>query len=432
MLDTRAWVFESFSVGRLMVLGQDKYFAEAVFFFEGNQVVKEILYVEFQAVLESVVGIPEYAKKECRAAYITVGSYLTLSTVVLFNIRFDKHGHVIKEWDLPLHALTRNAVAGPDLGQGNILLVTQKTCENEYKNSLWDAGKHELAVLTSIRDSVKRNKLGLYDGGDRRRYGVNAHHRGVPSLDTGDDIGQLFSDDFHQELIKNIEATLSFKYESKIKQLHKQRDEIVRQLEGQIDAVKRQNIELQQSLDSIKLQNKQHVDLIAEKYKAKQEKALAAMSDSFTEQLGAKELELSYCQENERQLQEEMQQLKESVEEEKQADLLAFQLDLINSGVELIVTQAGVGSYSLKLDQISRYIESPTEFWAKRCGVSEAKYLAWYQHYKDPVCHAGKSTGCSCNVVIDRVDNPKEFVTGYSEMCKTHQLKQSKDAMSSY
>lgn len=155
MLDTRAWVFESFSVGRLMVLGQDKYFAEAVFFFEGNQVVKEILYVEFQAVLESVVGIPEYAKKECRAAYITVGSYLTLSTVVLFNIRFDKHGHVIKEWDLPLHALTRNAVAGPDLGQGNILLVTQKTCENEYKNSLWDADKHELAVLTSIRDSVK-------------------------------------------------------------------------------------------------------------------------------------------------------------------------------------------------------------------------------------------------------------------------------------
>ena len=39
------------------------------------------------------------------------------------------------------------------------------------------------------------------------------------------------------------------------------------------------------------------------------------MSDSFTEQLGAKRVELSYCQENERQLQEEMQQLKESVEE---------------------------------------------------------------------------------------------------------------------
>lgn len=415
-----------------MVLGQNKYFAEAIFFFEGNQVVKEMLYVEFQAVLESVVGIPEYAKKDCRAAYITVGSYLTLNTVVLFNIRFDKDGHVVKEWNLPLHALSQNAVSGPDLGQGNILLATEKTCEDEYKTSLWHAGKQEIAILTAIRDAVKRNKLGLYDGGDRRRYGASANYRGVPNIDSGEELADLFSDDFQQELIKNIESTLRYKYENKIKQLHKQRDEIVRQLEVQIDASKKQNTELLDQLNILKAQNKEHVELIADKYKTKLEKKLAEINDNFTELLNGKELELSYSQENERQLQEEIQQLKESIEGEKETGLQSFQMDLINSGVELIVTQTGVGSYSLKLEQIKDYLNSPTEFWAKRCGVSEAKYLAWYQHYKDPVCHAGKSTGCSCNVLVERINHPKDFVVGYSEMCKTHQLKQSKDAMNPY
>lgn len=415
-----------------MVLKQDNYFAEAIFFFEGNEVVKEMLYVEFQAVLESVVGIPEYANQEYRAAYITVGSYLTLQSVVLFNIPFDKDGHVVKAWNLPLHGLTRDAVTGPDLGQGNIMLVTQDSCGEEYKSSLWTPGKHEIAVLTAIRDAVKRNKLGLYDGGDRRRYGARAAHRGVPDYDVGDAGSSLFDGDFQQDLIHNIEATLRYKYESKIKQLRQQKDELVRQLEAQINTLKQQNSELQQQLGAMEKENQEHIDVIAGKYHNKLERKLAEQREQLSEQLSAKELELHYSEENERQLQEEIQQLKLSFEEEKKGEQTALKLELIDSGVELIVTQAGVGSYSLKFEQIDEYLQSPTEFWAKRCGVSEAQYLAWYQHYKDPVCQAGKSTGCSCNVAVERVNNPGDFVIGYSEMCRNHQLQQSKDAVRSY
>lgn len=414
-----------------MVLKQDKYFAEAIFFFEDNAVVKEMLLVEFEAVLDSVVGIPEYANQEYSAAYVTVGPYLTLQSTVLFRIRFDKDGHVVKEWNLPLHALTRNAVKGPDLGQGNILLMSQPHCQDEHKESLWAPGKNEIAVLTSIRDSVKRNKLGLYDGGDRRGQGAPGAYYGIPDFDMrGRD--ELYIKDYQKDLVNNIEATLKYKYEDKIKELHRKHDEVVRQLEAQLEAVGKSSSEYKQQIKAMESQNKEHVDRIAGKYQAKLDKQIAQVQDKLGEQISEKELELSYSQENERQLQDEIQQLTEAIAEGKKQAVDGFLSDLLDSGVELIVTQSGVGSYSLKSGQIPGYLKSPTQFWAKQCGVPEAQYLAWYQHYRDPVCQAGKSTGCGCDVKLKRVDDPHDFVTGYSEMCDEHQLKQSKDAVQNY
>lgn len=415
-----------------MVLKQDKYFAEAIFFFEDNAVVKEMLLVEFEAVLDSVVGIPEYANQEYCAAYVTVGPYLTLQSTVLFRIRFDRDGHVVKEWNLPLHALTRNAVKGPDLGQGNILVMSKPHCQDEYKDSLWAPGKNEIAVLTAIRDSVKRNKLGLYDGGDRRGHGsAPGAYYGIPDFDMrGRD--ELYIKDYQKDLVNNIEATLKYKYEDKIKELNRKHDEVIRQLEVQLEAVRKQSDEYQQQLQALELQNKDHVDRIANKYQAKLDQQLAEVQDDLGEQLSEKELELRYSEENERQLQDEIKQLVQSIDEGKKQAVDGFLQELLDSGVELIVTQSGIGSYSLKAKQVIDYLQNPTLFWARQCGVSEAQYLAWYQHYKDPVCQAGKSTGCGCNAKLKRVDNPQDFVTGYSEMCQEHQLKQSKDAVQNY
>lgn len=414
-----------------MVLKQDKHFAEAVFFLKGKEVIKELLYVEFDAVLESVVGIPEFANGEHLAAYVTISSYLTTRSVVLFKIQFDQDGHVEKSWNLPLYALARDAVLGPDLGQGSILVLTRSNCDNEHKNDLWAPGKNEIAILTAIRDAVKRNKLGIYDGGDRRRYGADGLRFGVPDFELEEELLED-GDDYKRDLIANIEKTLKHKYEDQIKKLHQHRDEVVNQLESQIKVLEKQAAGLKKQISTLEKEGKVHVDAIAGKYKKKLDKKLAQLKDSLTRELDTKALELHYSQDSEIQAQEEICQLKESIEGEKRQAVNGFLMNLLDAGVELIVTRSGIGSYSLKPEQVDSYIESTTEFWAKQLGVSETQYSIWYEHYQNPVCQAGNAADCSCGEPLTRVDHPQDFVSGYSDLCQAHQLKQSKDVVQGY
>ena len=414
-----------------MVLKQDKHFAEAVFFFKGKEVIKELLYVEFDAVLESVVGIPEFAGGEYSAAYVTVGPYLTTHAVALFKIQFDADGHVESTWNLPLHALIRDAVMGPDLGQGSILLLSRSNCKNEYKNDLWSAGKNEIAILTAIRDAVKRNKLGIYDGGDRRRYGADGFRFGVPDFPLEEEAIDD-EDDYKRDLITNIEKTLKHKYEDKIRKLYQHRDEIVDQLESQITTLEKQTTELRKQIGEMEAESKTHVDVIAAKYKKKMNKKLLQLKNGLTQELDTKALELHYSQDLELQAQEEIRQLTESVEGEKKQAINGFLMGLLDAGVELIVTRSGIGSYSLKPEQVDPYLCNEQDFWAKQLGVSATQYVAWYEHYQNPVCQAGNATGCSCGVSLKRVDHPQDFVVGSSDLCQTHQLKQSRDAAQGY
>ena len=411
-----------------MVLRSDPLYAEAILFLDGESVRKEMLFVEFQAVLDGVVGIPEFAEKYVRAAYTTIWRNLSVHTVVLVELKFDAHGHVDAGWNVPLRGLSSQAISGPDLGGGSIMIMTREHCEDaDYKDFLWEPGPKTVAVLTAIRDSIKRNKLGLYSQEGNSRFSeytlyTHATDRELPALQTS------ISDEYQQQLVSNIESTLKFKYEQQQRTLEQQHEEIVRQLEGQNASLQEQANGYQQLISDLEEANKEHIEIIANKMKQKFEGELNKTRNELADSLDVAQMELHYSQQNEEDLREELRKLEAELPRLKSDAMSEYITNLMESGVEFIVTQSGIGSYSLKTEQLDGFLQSPTGFWAKQCNVSEELYLDWYEHYKNPACQAGRTTGCACNVQLTRVNHPSEFIPGYSDMCRVHQLRQANES----
>ena len=406
-----------------MALGNDPLYAEAVLFFDDENIIKEMLLTEFEAVLDNVVGIPEFSGKKYKAAYVTIWRNLTVHIVVLFELTFDKQGHVVKKWNLPLRYLGAQAINGPDLGQGKILLLMRNNCEEQdYRQFLWNAENNQIEILTAIRDSVKRNKLGLYVDHESSRYSTNDNSNRRPS-DAMAFSGTQFNEDYQQRLINNIESTLKYKYEHQIRELEKQHSNIVRQLEIHAVGLQTKIDQFDDQMAEIERKNQKHRDVIVEKYQKRLELKLEDARSELLEIINQNENKIVSIKDQLKQSQELCAQLENSIEPSCKNAVQDILNALINSGVELIVTQTGIGSYSLKLEQIHDFIANPVRFWSQQCGVNQAQYKAWHQHFNDPVCQAGHNAGCPCNVQLKRIMQPKDFIEGESDMCKKHRIR---------
>ncbi|ARN75951.1 hypothetical protein [Oceanicoccus sagamiensis] len=89
--------------------------SDAVVFLEDNGtiVVKEMLYPEFEAILDHVVGIEEFKSSTSKAAFLRINSQLQITAAVFFTLDFDASGYVDKSWNIPLQHLVDTA--GPGL-----------------------------------------------------------------------------------------------------------------------------------------------------------------------------------------------------------------------------------------------------------------------------------------------------------------------------
>ncbi len=136
---------------------------EAVLFFNERGVNKQMLYPEFEALLDGVVNMPEFADKEMRAAYVLINPRLLVRAVVTFIIDFDDNGGADRGWNIPLRHLAERAGRGPDLGAGPIRLACKSQCPvSWHQMHLWDpdlSPQHNDLLL--IRDAAKRNHLGI-------------------------------------------------------------------------------------------------------------------------------------------------------------------------------------------------------------------------------------------------------------------------------
>src|SRR5690606_17757487 len=136
---------------------------EAVLFFNEQGVCKQMLLPEFEALLDGVVSMPEFADQQMRMVYVLINPRLLIRSAVFFYLDFDEKGVADTGWNLPLRHLAENAGRGPDLGAGPIRLACRSQCPvSWHQMHLWDPslapGKNDLVV---IRDVVKRNALGL-------------------------------------------------------------------------------------------------------------------------------------------------------------------------------------------------------------------------------------------------------------------------------
>lgn len=137
---------------------------EAVFFFnDQGDVCKEMLYTEFEAVLDGVVGMDDFANQNRKAAFIVINSQLLATAVVYFVIQFDKNGMAPRNWNIPLRHLADTAGTGPDMGAGPIRLACRSQCSvSWHTSSMWDPDMSpQNNTFVKIRNAVTNNRLCL-------------------------------------------------------------------------------------------------------------------------------------------------------------------------------------------------------------------------------------------------------------------------------
>jgi len=108
--------------------------SELVFFWDGENIDKSMMFSDFEATLDGYVGLQVYAGDEKRAAYVQLDEVLQVRAVVLFTIAFDEAGFADRSWNLPLRHMAEIAGRGPDLGAGPIHLVCRSQCSISWQS----------------------------------------------------------------------------------------------------------------------------------------------------------------------------------------------------------------------------------------------------------------------------------------------------------
>ena len=434
---------------------------EAVLFFNDRGVCKEMLFPEFEALLDNVVNMPEFADQQMRLAYVLINPRLLVRAVVFFYLDFDEHGAADKGWNLPLRHLADNAGRGPDLGAGPIRLACRSQCPvSWHQMHLWDPslapGKNDLVL---VRDAAKRNALGLLVEEDApvvlaERLQVAAEDKWQapdPARDEADKQAEQKEQEHRlktAQLIKQQRlriSTLGKQYEeelarlklageerqralqAEIHNLHqalRQQEELNNNLKAQLgaqaDSMQQTREELAKQLRDLERHGRTEADILRAQFDSELQARVAAALAEAREQVAIRDVELAYRAEQETQLQQELERLRRERDELASQGGEQILERLAKLGVVFVVYHPGAGHLTIPLQDIARYQNNPMSYAAAKCFVSEEQYRQWLAHYQQPTCEASLPSGERCAMPIDRVETPSRFVVGESNCCARH------------
>ncbi|MGE6993975.1 chromosome partitioning protein ParA [Pseudomonas sp. NPDC047961] len=435
---------------------------EAVLFFNDGGVCKEMLYPEFEAMLDGVVSMLEFADQQMRVAYVLVNARLQIRAAVFFYLDFNEDGSADSGWNIPLRSLAERTGRGPDLGAGPIRLACRSQCPvSWHQMHLWDPdltpGKNHFVML---RDRIKRNQLGLLveeeapqtlpterlqmvaedtwyapdaakQAATRRTEQLEKEQRlkaaqlikqqrlRIASLEQmrEADLAKL------RDLAAQQQATLQNEITRLRGQLLEREQQTVNhraQLAEQAEGFQKTREEMSQQLRAVEQNSRDEADASRARFNTELQVQVAAAVAEYKEQIAIRDVELAYRNELDAQLQEEIEALQKQVGvlAEQSGDRVLERLSRI--GVVFMAYHPGAGHLTIALQDMARYQENPLAYAAAKCAVSEEQYGQWVQHYQQPTCVASLSTGERCNMPLDKVDSPARFVIGESNCCARH------------
>ena len=436
--------------------------SEAILFLGDRGVSKSMLYSDFEAILDGMVGVPDFADTQQRAAYCLVNARLEVVALVLFLVDFDEDGMADTSWNVPLRHLAEHGGPGPDMGSGPIRLACRSQCPVAWhQEHLWDPTmKPGANDFVFIRDNLRDRgrKLGLYYDEDALRQAASQQADAVPVLDAEADVDvpvvkpetvqqkkAAKAEDAERErlarMIKELRLriqTMENKHKEEVGQLryaHQQKEEIVgTQLEKvlmQFKTLKSQNAALKEQATSLKEQVKSlnkslqdqassaadkgdEIEILTEQYKVALAQRLEEERARLTEQMHAKELEVLDREEKIAGLKQELEDARG--EQIKMANAGAEKLleKLQALGLNFIAFHPGAGHIQINAAEISNYMQNPIAFAARKCLVTEEHYRAWLKHYENPVCQV-EINGQTCAKRVIRVEVPNQFKPGESD-----------------
>jgi hypothetical protein len=436
---------------------------EAVVFYNDRGICKQMLYSEFEAILDGVVGLPEFADCQMRLAYLMINPRLQVRSVVFFYLDFDEEGRADTGWNLPLRQLAERAGRGPDLGAGPIRLACRSQCPVSWQQMhLWDpslnADSNDLALL---RDAIKGNNLGLLVEEelpqvlDAERLQVAPEDSWYAPPEITKEMAEQLAEKMEKEhrlktaqLVRqqrlrlsslsqqNEEALARARHaadqnntalQEQMRSLQhalRQQEEINAGLQAQLaseaERYQASREEMNQKLRALERHGRTEADILRAQFEGELQARVAAAVAEYREQLAIHDVELAYRNQLDVQLQGELSRLRQECEAlESQSGQLMLER-LAQLGVVFVVYHPGAGHLTIPLADIARYQDNPQAYAAAKCFVSENQYRQWLAHYQQPTCEASLPNGDRCNMPIDRVEAPSRFVAGESNCCPRH------------
>lgn len=429
---------------------------EAIIFFADNHVIKEMLYPEFEAILDRVVGISEFAGQKVTAVYLCINAQLQPTAAVFFNLSFDAKGNADDRWNIPLQHLAEKGGRGPDLGAGPIKLSCRSQCAvSWHQRELWDpVTDSKPTTFEKITALLKRNRLGLTVLAPEPETASN-----IPVLSEQLSAKPAFNEElvrkqlqaeFKQRQAALLDeqklriATLKSEAREHVEKLHRhyraeaqalsiKLSEAVQALENEKTTSRRyketleaqalsrhqEREQFQQSIAAAKDVESQQVAALEQKFGEELRATVDTATVELKEMLEMREVELFYREEQLSNLREEISQLRT----EKQA-LLSDGGDkllsrLAQAGITFVAYQPGLDHLSVPQPELFAYLESPTAYVAERYGVDQSLYEQWLAHYQLPVCRheVGDSV---CGEPIAKVERPADFIPNDSDRCSQH------------
>jgi len=435
---------------------------EAVLFFNDSGVCKEMLYPEFEAMLDGVVTMPEFADKQMRVAYLLVNSRLQIRAAVFFYLDFNEDGSADSGWNIPLRSLAERTGRGPDLGAGPIRLACRSQCPvSWYQMHLWDPqvvqGNNHFVML---RDRIKRNQLGLLVEEEAPQAVPTERLQMVAedtwySPDAAKQPAAHRSEQHEQEqrqkaaqLIKQQrlriasleqlrEADVAKMRDAAAQQQTKLQDEISElrslllkqeqqaadlraELAAQAEGFQSSREEMSKQLRALEQNSREEAEAASIRFNADLQVQVAAAVAEYKEQVAIRDVELAYRNELDAQLQEEIEALQKRCNAlaEQGGDRVLERLSRL--GVVFMAYHPGAGHLTIPLQDLTRYQNDPLAYAAAKCSVSADQYRQWVDHFQQPTCVATLTSGERCNMPLDKIDSPARFITGESNCCARH------------
>ncbi len=434
---------------------------EAVLFFNEGSICKEMLYPEFEAVLDGVVALPEFADRQMHAVYVMINPRLQVRAAVFFCLDFNDDGSADAGWNIPLRQLAERTGRGPDMGAGPIRLACRSQCPvSWHQMHMWDPKigpeRNDLVVL---RETIKRNQLGLLVE-EETPQAVPAERLQMVAEDTwyaaeaGKDAAAKRSESHEREqrqkaalLIKQqrqritnlerlreedaLKLTAAAEKERKalqeeiraLQQKLQQQAELNASLHAQMTAqgesFQKAREEMSKQLRTLEVSGRVEIGAAREQFEHEAQARIAAAIAEYKEQVAIRDVELAYRNELDAQLEEEIQRLKAECETLRHSGDRVLE-ELSRQGVVFMAYHPGAGHLTIALQDLARYRANPLAYAAAKCFVSEEQYRQWLEHYQKPACVAALSSGERCAMPLDKIDAPSRFVIGESNCCARH------------
>ncbi len=434
---------------------------EAVLFYNEGTICKEMLYPEFEAVLDGVVALPEFADRQMHAVYVMINPRLQVRAAVFFCLDFNEDGSADDGWNIPLRQLAERTGRGPDMGAGPIRLACRSQCPvSWHQMHMWDpkvsAERNDLALL---RDTIKRNQLGLLvedegasvvpaerlqmvaedawyaaeAGKEATTQRSESHEReqrqkaallikqqrqriaNLERLREEDALKSAAAADKERKLLQDEIRSL----QQQLQQQTELNAGLHAQMTAQAESFQKAREEMSKQLRTLEVSGRVEIGAAREQFEHEAQARIAAAVAEYKEQVAIRDVELAYRNELDAQQEEEIQRLKNECETLRQSGDRVLE-DLSRQGVVFMAYHPGAGHLTIALQDLARYRANPLAYAAAKCFVSEEQYRQWLEHYQKPACIATLASGERCAMPLDKVDAPSRFVIGESNCCARH------------